>query len=112
VDDLERILAQPEEVEPSSGLTDTVMRAVLRESATPPPIRFPWFRFAAGMGSALLLVVATAVAVWLGGVPQPSAEVPAMWESWTVQAFGPPALALLLTFLTTRFTLRVARRGI
>jgi hypothetical protein len=43
-DDIDRILAGEDEILPSSGFAGSVMEAVRREAATPPPIPFPWKR--------------------------------------------------------------------
>lgn len=42
-DEFDRIMSQ-EEILPSSGFAASVMEAVRREAAAPPPIPFPWKR--------------------------------------------------------------------
>jgi hypothetical protein len=41
--ELDHILAEQPEIQPSDSFTAVVMQAVRREAATPPPIRFPLF---------------------------------------------------------------------
>ncbi len=41
---IDRALSSEEPVKPSAGFTSAVMTSVLRESAAPPPIPFPWMR--------------------------------------------------------------------
>ena len=48
-DDIHHALSGEEEILPSSGFTASVMEAVRREAATPPPIQFPWKRALPGM---------------------------------------------------------------
>lgn len=55
------ILGGETQIEPSLGFTSAVMRAVHREAATPPPIRFPWVLALPGLiawGLTLALVIA------------------------------------------------------
>jgi hypothetical protein len=49
-DELDRILAAEDRLEPSSGFASSVMEAV-REDAAAPPLRFPWLRFSAGVAA-------------------------------------------------------------
>ncbi len=58
-DCLDRSLSKEEEILPSSGFTASVMEAVRREAATPPPIAFPWKRALPGV------VVGCATIIWL-----------------------------------------------
>jgi hypothetical protein len=62
-DDIERILADEEEIAPTPGLLASVMAAVHRESAVPPPLGFPWIRALPGI---LATLAACAVAIWYG----------------------------------------------
>src|SRR5271169_6092282 len=63
-DEMNRILSSEDEILPSSGFAVSVMDAVRRESAAPPPIPFPWKRALPG-----LVVAGLAVAlVLIGGV--------------------------------------------
>ena len=57
-EDLDRVLSRNQEILPSSGFVASVMEAVHREAAAPPPIPFPW-------KLALPLVPAVGAIVWL-----------------------------------------------
>ncbi len=50
-DDLDRILSSEDVLEPSSDFAADVMAAVRRQAAEPSPLRFPWFRFVAGLAA-------------------------------------------------------------
>ena len=56
--EIENILANEEELVPSSGFLGAVMQRVEEEAAVPPPIPFPWKRAVPG------IVLALAVLVW------------------------------------------------
>ncbi len=63
-EEIDRILSREEEILPSSGFAVSVMDAVRREAAAPPPIPFPWKRALPGMvvgGFVLALVLVTGV---------------------------------------------------
>jgi hypothetical protein len=47
-DDLDRFLLSEEPLTPSSGFAAAVMESVREAAAEPPPLAFPWTRFAAG----------------------------------------------------------------
>ena len=64
-DDLNYILFKEEEILPSSGFVASVMDAVRREAAIPPPIPFPWKRALPGLavaGPALVSVLILSLA--------------------------------------------------
>jgi hypothetical protein len=119
-DEINRILSREDEILPSSGFAVSVMDAVRREVATPPPIPFPWKRalpglVVAGLALALVLVAGIVALVQLGRAsttPQfsmswPSTLLPTLnggIESaaiWTV-------LALLVTFVSVKLSMRLA----
>jgi len=119
-DEINRILSREDEILPSSGFAVSVMDAVRREAAAPPPIPFPWKRalpglVVAGLALALVLVAGIAVLVQLGRAsttPQfsmswPSTLLPTLnggIESaaiWTV-------LALLVAFVSVKLSMRLA----
>jgi hypothetical protein len=118
-DEIDRILSREAGILPSSGFAVSVMDAVRREAAAPPPIPFPWKRALPGLvvgGFALVLVlVAGVVAIaQLGkatapqssmsmplGLPpifQPNMEYAAIWT----------LLALLVTLVSVKLTMRLA----
>ena len=62
--EIHRILSREDAILPSSGFAISVMDAVRREAAAPPPIPFPWKRALPGLvvgGFALALVFLTLV---------------------------------------------------
>jgi hypothetical protein len=64
-EEIDRVLSREEEILPSSGFAVSVMDAVRREAAVPPPIPFPWKRALPGLvvgGFVLALVLATGTA--------------------------------------------------
>ena len=57
-DDIDRLMAADDTIEPSSGFADEVMAGVHAVVEAPPPARFPWGRFLFGVGACLLWAVA------------------------------------------------------
>ncbi|MGD1213995.1 MAG: hypothetical protein ABR861_03305 [Terriglobales bacterium] len=119
-EEIDRILCREEEILPSSGFAVSVMDAVWREAAAPPPIPFPWKRalpglVVGGLVLALVLVVgimAIAQLVRASTTPQFSMSLPSVLPpifrrnmeyaaSWTV-------LALLVTFVSVKLSMRLA----
>jgi len=101
-EELDRIVADEDELVPSSGFLASVMDRVEAEAAGPAPIPFPWKRALAGF------VVAAAVLVWVavemtravrteGGLALPSMHMSAA-VSPAVQQAGWVALALALAW--------------
>ena len=66
MDELDRILEAEPTLEPSSGLSASIMEAMRHEASTPPPLRFPWMRFLLGTGASFIAVVSVVVAVRVG----------------------------------------------
>jgi hypothetical protein len=62
-DELDEILKSDVTIEPSPRFVSAVMRAIYRESAELPPLRFPWSRFAIGV-AACALMTGSAGALW------------------------------------------------
>ena len=117
-DEIDRILSREEGILPSSGFAVSVMGALRREAAAPPPIPFPWKRALPGLAAAglmlVLVVVVLVVAVThLGGQgvrPQLSAKwtLALMIVNGTIlSAAGWMLLALALTFVSVALSLRL-----
>ena len=117
---IDRILSR-EEILPSSGFVSSVMDAVRREAAAPPPIPFPWKRalpFAVlGAGAfGLLAFVVIFLVSHPGSVSpsnSPSAALRWVWSPSSVQTvvnspFGLCAIALLGAFIMVKLSLRLA----
>ena len=64
-DEITRILASQETITPSSRFLASVMQAVEREAAAPPPLAFPWMRALPGLLAVLVAVIA-GVMSWAG----------------------------------------------
>jgi hypothetical protein len=125
-DEMNRILSREEEILPSSGFAVSVMDAIRREAAAPPPIPFPWKRalpglVVGGFGLALALVtvivaillgirasmsaqfsvsssVLTSILESLGGGFQRNLEGAACWT----------VLALLVAFVSVKLSMHLA----
>jgi hypothetical protein len=120
---LDRVLAREEEILPSSGFAVSVMDAVRREAAAPPPIPFPWKRALPGLmvgGFVLALVLvagAAAIARLVRAsatdfpIASPSAPPPIFQGNleyaaiWTV-------LALLVALASVKLSMRLGSGGI
>lgn len=76
--ELDQILGGQPEVEPSSAFAASVMKAVRRETATPPPIGFPWLCIVPGL-LACGLVIGVLIAASLSEAGTPIAATPRFW---------------------------------
>jgi hypothetical protein len=63
MDDLERILAGADDLQPSSGFADAVKAAIALD-AEQRPLRFPWGRWAIGLVACLVLAAAGSALLW------------------------------------------------
>lgn len=80
--ELERILANEEELQPMTGFSTRVMRAVREEATATAPIAFPWARFLPGVLFNLGLLLGAAVWIILGpGSASLAQPVPTEWFS-------------------------------
>lgn len=82
IDEFERILANDEELQPMTGFSTRVMRAVREEATATAPLAFPWARFLPGF--LLNLGLLLGAAVWMileSGGPSPTQLDPAVWFS-------------------------------
>lgn len=113
-EDIDQVLSRGDEILPSSGFAVSVMDAVRREAAAPPPIPFPWKRALPGL-------VAAAVALLLSCLASVSAIARLLRESITPQLSMPSPsvfhgglesaviwmlLALLVAFVSVRVCVR------
>ena len=117
--EIDRVLSREDEILPSSGFAVSVIEAVRREAAAPPPIPFPWKRALPGLvvgGLVLALVlVAGVVAIAQMGkapAPQPSMSLPSVPLPIFHGGIGSAAiwtmLALLITFVSVKLSMRIA----
>lgn len=118
--EIDRVLSQQDEILPSSGFTASVMDAVRREAAVPPPIAFPWKRALPGL---VVAVLALALVVFVGIAAIVEASRGAISLNMTTAAPALPrlagegmvrsvlvwtALALLATFVSVKLSMRLA----
>jgi hypothetical protein len=119
-EEIDRILSREDEILPSSGFFVSVMDAVRREAAAPPPIPFPWKRALPGMVFGVLILVLVAIGAVLtisrlGGMPvAPPAPVPPplgmqdLFHGGIESALGWTALSLLAAFVCVKLSMRLA----
>ena len=120
--EMNRILSREEEMLPSSGFAASVMDAVRREAAAPPPIPFPWKRalpvLVAG-GFVLVMVFVTlvvAIAQMMRAsmtaqfpVSLPSILTPILALQRNLgNAAGWSVLALLVAYISVKLSMRLA----
>jgi hypothetical protein len=118
-DEIDRILSREDEILPSSGFAVSVMDVVRREAAAPPPIPFPWKRALPGVvvGSfALVLVLVAGVRAIVQmdkataphfSMPSPPV-MPPIFSGGIESAAIWTILALLVTFVSVKLSMRVA----
>ena len=117
--EINSILSLEDEILPSSGFTVSVMDAVRREAASPPPIPFPWKRalpglVVAGLALVLILIRVIAAIAQLGKAttPQLSMSMPPVPPPIFHGGLGAAAiwtmLALLLALVSVKLSMRVA----
>ena len=115
-DELDRVLLMEPEIVASPGFTKSVMAAVRREAATPPPIPFPWH---VALPGPILCAIAI---LWslAGPIHVPMQDSSSQWFDRflptlnTAQMFGAGwvLLGLLLTFAGLKLTWNLAGRRI
>jgi hypothetical protein len=119
-DELDHILSQRDEIQPSSGFAVAVMEAVREEAAAPSPIPFPWTRALPVLLVAVVALIAVAVA-GIAVVVQTSRQTvaPELATSWW-SALAPymrgavgtdlawTAAALLAAFVSVKLSMRLA----
>jgi hypothetical protein len=117
--EINSILSREDEILPSSGFTVSVMDAVRREAASPPPIPFPWKRalpglVVAGLALVLILIRVIAAIAQLGKATTPplSMSMPPVPPPIFHGGLGSAAiwimLALLLALVSVKLSMRVA----
>lgn len=119
-DDIDRSLLTEQEILPSSGFTASVMEAVRREAATPPPIAFPWKRALPGVIVAsltILWVLFEGMAQTMQGNGQP--VFPSIFHSSVASVVASPAVAavcwiavaLALSFASLKLSILLTHRS-
>jgi hypothetical protein len=112
-DDLDRMIPG-EEIVPSSGFVASVMEALHQEAAAPQPIAFPWGRALPGLlALGAVFVVLIAAAIRMISMPDSSDGSLVLLASWAHVLLranaGWIAFALLLTFCSILFSIRLTR---
>jgi hypothetical protein len=117
--EINSILSREDEILPSSGFTVSVMDAVRREAASPPPIPFPWKRalpglVVAGLALVLILIRVIAAIAQLGKATTPPLSMsmppvpPPIFHGGLGSAAIWTMLALLLALVSVKLSMRVA----
>jgi hypothetical protein len=118
--EMNRILSREDEILPSSGFAVSVMDAVRREAAAPPPIPFPWRRALPGLvvgGLVLALALVAGVvaivrvskATTLSSVSLPSG-MPPLFHGGVESAAVWIVLALAAAFVSTKLSMGLASK--
>ena len=112
---MDKILGAEDELAPSSGFLAAVMERVREESATPPPIPFPWKRAVPG------LVVVAGVFGWtafefarnigpaMGHLTLPPLHLPAPGAAQPLEQAGWVVAAVVVSFASWMLARRLAR---
>ena len=112
-DDLDRLLAGDDDLQPSCGFAASVMEAVERAASMPPPLPFPWWRALPG---ALALIVALAAAIRIGvGAASDVAPAVPLLDLLSIAAHPQVAwmaAALVLTIVPGVLALRLMRQHV
>lgn len=119
-DELDRILAKRDDIQPSSGFAASVMEAVREEAAAPPPIPFPWKRALPVLVFAALALVVVVAAGAVSVVQLSHGDVTSqiasfsLWDLLPASAHGSAgtsvawtAAALLAAFVSVKLSMRL-----
>jgi hypothetical protein len=118
-DDLDRVLSSEIEIVPSPGFARSVMAAVRREAAAPPPIPFPWMLALPGLLACIVAIVWPLMVAFRTPAQQSASVVTLTVTKWldgalplvdSAQMFGVGwlLLGLLLTFAGLKLTWHLA----
>lgn len=116
-DDIERLLADEDEITPSSRFLPAVMDAVQGEAAAPRPLEFPWLPALPGL---VATVAALVVATWhgIGSLSDPATGAVLDEEVRQLVALGASlglqwiVLAVAVTIVSVLLPLRLTRARI
>jgi len=118
-DELDRILTERDDIQPSSGFAASVMEAVREEAAAPPPIPFPWKRALPVLVFAALalvvVIIAGAVAIVQFSREEVTSQIASsLWDLLPASARGSAstsvawtAAALLAAFVSVKLSMRL-----
>ena len=116
--EINSILSPEDDILPSSGFAVSVMDAVRREAAAPPPIPFPWKRalpglVIAGLALVLILIRGVAAIAQLGKATTPQLSMsmppvpPPIFHGGIESAAIWTVLALLVAFVSVKLSMRI-----
>ena len=117
--EINSILSREDEILPSSGFATSVMDAVRREAAAPPPIPFPWKRALPGLvvgcfALVLVLVAGVRVIAQLDKATGPQASMsspsvaPLLFHGGGIESAATwTVLALLLALVSVKLSVRL-----
>ncbi len=114
--EMDLILSRQDEIQPSSGFAASVMEAVRREAAIPPPIPFPWKRaLPLGALAAVALILTVVAAVFAATHPGSGSVAPSLSfsplqglsENGLASALTWTGVALLAAFISVKLSMRL-----
>jgi hypothetical protein len=115
--EMDLILSRQDDIQPSSGFAASVMEAVRREAAVPPPIPFPWKRaLPLGALAAVTLILTAVAAVFAAAHPGSGSVAPnlsfsplrGLSENGLGSALTWTGVALLAAFVSVKLSMRLA----
>jgi hypothetical protein len=118
--DFDHILSKEQQIIPSSGFVISVMDAVRRESAVPPPLPFPWKRALPGIFAAGVALLSTCVAASMlfiqGSAPQPlparlQSTFSQVFKGWNTVGASWITLALVVSLVSVKLSMHFASRN-
>ena len=119
-EEIDDMFSREDEILPSSGFAASVMDAVRREAAAPPPIPFPWKRALPGLAAGGLVLAFVLIAGIIGiaqmsnATAQSSMSPPAMptfFHGGIESAAAWTVLSLLLALVSVKLSMRLTSGG-
>jgi len=102
-------MKREEDIVPSSGFTASVMDAIRREAAVPPPIPFPWKGALPGLLWCLVVSIAfLATGPDAGHKPSPAPPAPGLSAVFNGLAWI--TAAIVVSLLSVALSIRMTRR--
>lgn len=108
-ENFDRILSGEDNIVPSSGFTSSVIEAVRRDAAAPPPIPFPWRWALPGLGWCLAAYIASLFTA-MPSIDIPPAAPSALDLSMLVRGAGWMGGAFALSLASVALSVGIARR--
>ncbi len=112
-DYFDQVLRREDDIMPSSDFASSVMEAVRREAAAPPPLPFPWKWAVPGLAAATAALFGfTVLAVSEfsrnagGSATRVAPELARLFDQATALGMGGILFALFLSYVSVRFSMR------